>query len=177
MFILTTMSLSNEIVLRPRFKFNVNHDNENLLALFEEKRNTQSDFIVSRIDDHVFIKIPKEKQHFWSPQLHLEINKNENDNSSTIYGLFGPNPTVWTMFMFFHFIVIGIFLGFAIWAYTNWSLGNNYSIQLFIALFMIVIWFALYFGGSIGKKSGMNEMHLLHHFMRDTLRSKDIHTK
>ena len=177
MFILITMHLSNEVVLRPRFKFILNHDNEFLLSLFEETRNTQSEFIVSRVDDHVFIKIPQEKQHFWSPQLHLEINKNESDNSSTIYGLFGPNPTVWTMFMFFHFVAIGLFLGFAIWTYTNWSLDNSYSIQLFMTLFMVVIWFALYFGGSIGKKSGMPEMHLLHHFMRDTLRSKDIHSE
>lgn len=171
------MQLSNEVVLRPRFKFNVNHDNEELLTLFENTKKTQSEFIVSRVDDHVFIKLPKQKQHFWSPQLHLEINKNEDNQSSTIYGLFGPNPTVWTMFMFFHFVVIGLFIGFGIWAYTNWSLENDYAIQLFITLFMVVIWFALYFAGRIGKATGNPEMHLLHQFMRDTLRSKGIHSE
>lgn len=176
MFILMIMALSNEVVLRPRFKFDVNYNNENLLNLFEETRNAQSEFIVSRVDDHVFIKIPKEKQHFWSPQLHLEIME-VDDNHSRLFGLFGPNPTVWTMFMFFHFVVIALFFGFAIWTYTNWSLENDYSIQLFITLFMVVIWFSLYFGGSIGKKSGTAEMHLLHHFMRDTLRSKGIHAE
>ena len=170
------MSLTNEIVLRPRFKFNVNSDNESLLTLFEDAKKNQSEFIVSRVDDHVFIKIPKRNQHFWSPQLHLEINKNEdNETLSTIYGLFGPNPTVWTMFMFFHFIVAGLFIGFGIWAYSNWSLGDSYAIQLFVTLMMIVIWFALYFGGRIGKRTGMDQMHELHHFMRDTLRSEDIH--
>ncbi len=168
------MSLENEIVLRPRFKFDVECKNEELLKLFDAAKKEQKDFIVSRSDDHVFIKFPKAKQHFWSPQLHLEINENE-DKNSTIYGLFGPNPTVWTMFMFFHFIVVGLFLGFGVWAYTNWSLNTDYAIQLFLTLFMIVIWFALYFAGRIGKKTGMDEMHLLHHFMRDTLRSKDIH--
>lgn len=169
------MPLSNDVVLRPRFNFNIEHDKEVLLKLFEDKKTTQTDFIVSRIDDHVFIKIPKEKQHFWSPQLHIEINENENKNS-TLYGLFGPNPTVWTMFMFFHFIAAGLFLGFSIWTYTNWSLGNSYAIQLSLTLFMILIWFVLYFSGSMGKKTGMDEMHLLHGFMRDTLRkvkSKD----
>ena len=171
------MPITNEIVLRPRFKFNVEHDNEILLKLFDDTKETQTDFIVTRVDDHVFIKIPKVKQHFWSPQLHLEINKNETSNSSTIYGLFGPNPTVWTLFMFFHFIVIGLFLGFGIWTYTSWSLGTNYSLQLFMTLFMIIIWFVLYFGGRIGKKTGTDEMFLLHHFMRDTLRSKGIHAE
>ena len=170
------MELSNEVVLRPRFKFNVNYDNETLLSLFEDIGNKQSDFVVTRVDDHVFIKIPKEKQHFWSPQLHLEINNDYDEpDKSMIYGLFGPNPTVWTMFMFFHFIVAGLFIGFAIWAYVNWSLESNYAIQLFLTILMVVIWFALYFSGRLGKKAGLKQMHELHHFMRDTLRDKGIH--
>lgn len=170
------MELSNEVVLRPRFKFNVNADNESLLTLLENTSKAQSNFIVTRVDDHVFIKIPKIKQHFWSPQLHLEINEDEDKQKSIIYGLFGPNPTVWTMFMFFHFVVAGFFIGFAIWAYVNWSLNSNYAVQLFVTLLMIVIWFALYFSGRLGKKAGMEQMHELHHFMRDTLRREGIHT-
>lgn len=171
------MELSNEVVLRPRFKFNVNYDNRSLLSLFEVEGKKQSNFIVTRVDDHVFIKIPKAKQHFWSPQLHLEINKDYGDTEkSTIYGLFGPNPTVWTMFMFFHFVVASLFLGFAIWAYVNWSLKESFVIQLFITFLMVIIWFVLYFSGRLGKKAGMEQMHDLHHFMRDTLRVKDIHS-
>ncbi|WP_040248443.1 hypothetical protein [Psychroserpens mesophilus] len=171
------MSTTNTIVLRPRFKFYVKQDNNMLLKLFEDKKTTQSDYIVSRIDDHVFIRIPKDKQHFWSPQLHLEINKEFDKEGSVIYGLFGPNPTVWTMFMFFHFLVAGLFIAFGIWAYVNWSLGDSYTFQLFFTLFAVVIWFALYFGGRLGKKAGMAEMHELHHFMRDTLRSVGIHAE
>jgi len=163
------MELSNEIILRPRFKFDVNSDNEKLLQGFEETKAKQSDFIVSRVDDHVFIKFPKKDQHFWSPQLHLEINE-KDENSATVHGLFGPNPTVWTMFMFLHFVVAGLFIGFGIWAYTNATLGNSYTIQLFLTILMIFVWFILYFAGRIGRKKGMPEMHKLHGFMRDTLR-------
>jgi hypothetical protein len=170
------MSLTNEIVLRPRFKFNVKRKNQDLLKLFEDTKDTQSDFIVSCLDNHVFIRIPKQKQHFWSPQLHLEIIETDK-NSSTVHGLFGPNPTVWTMFMFFHFFIAVIFIGFGAWAYSNWSLNTSYGLQLGVMIFMIAIWFVLYFAGQLGKKSGMDEMHLLHHFMRDTLRSKDIHAE
>lgn len=170
------MTNKNEIVLRPRFKFDVNYNNESLLELFDEAKTTQKDFIVSRIDDHVFIKFPKIKQHFWSPQLHLEINKNfDDDEKSTIYGLFGPNPTVWTMFMFFHFLVAIIFIGFGCWAYSNWSLDDSYGVQIGIMVMMVLIWFVLYFAGRMGKRTGMGQMHELHHFVRDTLRSKDIH--
>ena len=136
------MPTANDIVLRPRFKMELNVNNETILKTFELEKKAQSDFIVSRIDDHVFIKFPKEKQHFWSPQLHLEINEIDKD-SSLLHGLFGPNPTVWTLFMFLHFMVAGLFIAFGIWAYTNWSLKTTYAIQLSFMLLMVIIWIAL----------------------------------
>ena len=163
------MPTVNKIVLRPRFKMELQQNNEVVLKAFEDAKNTQSDFTISRIDDHIFIKLPKDKQHFWSPQLHLEINALDNNNTSSLYGLFGPNPTVWTMFMFFHFMVAGLFIAFGIWAYTNWSLKTDYGLQLFATLFMIVIWFALYFVGRLGRASGKGEMHQLYNFMNKTL--------
>jgi len=165
------MSLENDIVLRPRFKIELKKNNQEILSVFEEAKKTQKDFIISRVDDHVFIKIPKADQHFWSPQLHLEIMEIDK-NSSRLFGLFGPNPTVWTMFMFFHFIVAGLFIGFGIWAYTNWTLKTDFAIQLFVAILMIVLWVALYFGGRLGKATGRDQMVLLHNFMNSLLYSK-----
>jgi len=165
------MSVNNDIILRPRFKIELDKNNQKVLNLFEAAKKTQKDFIVSRIDDHVFIKIPKADQHFWSPQLHLEIMEVDK-NSSQLFGLFGPNPTVWTMFMFFHFIVAGLFIGFGIWAYTNWTLDTDFAIQLFVAIFMIILWSALYFGGRLGKATGRDQMILLHNFMIDLINNK-----
>lgn len=165
------MPTANDIVLRPRFKMNLSVNNETILKTFELEKTSQSDFIVSRIDDHVFIKFPKEKQHFWSPQLHLEINEIDK-NSSQLHGLFGPNPTVWTMFMFLHFMVAGLFIAFGIWAYVNWSLKTTFSIQISLMFLMIIIWIALYFAGSIGKSSSKKEIHELHDFMNKVLNKK-----
>jgi len=162
------MSLTNEIVLRPRFKFELKRNNQEALKLFEDAKSTQSEFIISRVDDHVFIKIPKEKQHFWSPQLHLEINEID-ENTSMLHGLFGPNPTVWTMFMFFHFLVAVLFIGFGAWAYSNWSLEVSYGLQIGIMILMVALWFVLYFTGRLGKKTGKPEMHLLYNFMKKNL--------
>jgi hypothetical protein len=163
------MPLSNDIVLRPRFKIELNRENESVLKDFELAKSSQNNFIINRIDDHVFIKFPKHKQHFWSPQLHLEINK-VDEKSSLLHGLFGPNPTVWTMFMFLHFMVAGLFIAFSIWAYTNWSLKSSYALQISMMLFMIIAWIVLYFAGSIGKTSSKSEMMELHQFMNEVLR-------
>jgi len=163
------MSLSNNVVLRPRFKIELNRYNESALETFDAKKKTQTDFIISRIDDHVFIRLPKSKQHFWSPQLHLEINELD-ENSSILHGLFGPNPTVWTLFMFLHFFVAVVSIGFGAWAYSNWSLDNSYMVQVGVMILMIVLWFTLYFAGRMGKLKGKDEMHLLHNFMNTVLK-------
>ena len=92
-----------------------------------------------------------------------------DENSSRLFGLFGPNPTVWTMFMFFHFIIAGLFIGFGIWAYTNWTLNTDFAIQLFLVILMIIIWLELYFGGRLGKATGKDQMVLLHNFMKSLL--------
>lgn len=162
------MPLTNDIILRPRFKIELGQNNERVLSAFEKAKTTTSEFVVTRIDDHVFIKFPRHKQHFWSPQLHLEINA-VDENSALLHGLFGPNPTVWTLFMFLHFIVAGLFIAFGIWGYTNWSLNVSYALQLGIMILMVIIWVALYFGGSIGKASSKTEMHELNNFMHRIL--------
>jgi len=163
------MSTTNTIVLRPRFKIELPYNNETVLKNFEIAKSSQKEYIVNRIDDHVFIKFPKQKQHFWSPQLHLEINE-VDEKSSLLHGLFGPNPTVWTFFMFLHFMVAGLFIAFSIWAYTNWALKSSYALQVSLMLFMVIVWFALYFAGSIGKASSKNEMLELQEFMNKVLK-------
>ena len=163
------MSTTNTIVLRPRFKIELPYNNETVLKNFEIAKSSQKEYIVNRIDDHVFIKFPKQKQHFWSPQLHLEINE-VDEKSSLLHGLFGPNPTVWTFFMFLHFMVAGLFIAFSIWAYTNWALKSSYALQVSLMLFMVIVWFVLYFAGSIGKASSKNEMLELQEFMNKVLK-------
>lgn len=160
------MALPNDIILRPRFKFDIDIRNDQLLDCFESKKN--SEFVVSRVDDHVFIRYPKHKQHFWSPQLHLEINEKDAE-SSIVHGLFGPNPAIWTMFMFLHFVVAGLFIAFGIWAYTNYALKQSYAIQLFVAMMMVAFWFVLYFAGRLGRSKGKPEMQALFKFMRATI--------
>ncbi|RSK39068.1 GTP-binding protein [Mangrovimonas spongiae] len=162
------MSNTNEIVLRPRFKKTLNIPNDKALQAFEHVKTSQKAFIVSRVDDHIFIKLPIQQRHFWTPQLHLEINHIDK-SSSILYGLFGPSPTVWTMFMFFHFIVATLFIGFSIWAYTNYNLDQDYIIQIFLMFLMIVVWFVLYAFGRLGKQKGQTDMKRLYNFMKKTL--------
>lgn len=167
------MPVDKQIVLRPRFKMELEHPHETVLKHFEESKKTNEAFKIVRVDDHVFIRLPKHKQTFWSPQLHLEINELDPQRSR-LHGLFGPNPTVWTMFMFLHFLVAGLFIAFGIWTYTNWKLNNSYGFPLAMAVFMVIAWFVLYAAGRWGRTKGKTEMINLYEYMNDLLRQHQI---
>lgn len=162
------MQIPNDIVLRPRFSLEMTSSPEILLSSFEEAGNKTDEFVVSRIDDHVFIRIPKKQQHFWSPQLHLEIYQLEKQ-PTVIKGLFGPSPTVWTLFMFLHFAVATLFIAAGIWMYTNITLNANYIVPLVSMILLFTFWFMLYFAGRLGRKAGKAEMRHLQSFMFNTL--------
>lgn len=158
--------LPNEIVLRPRFQLQLPQSKELVLDAFENINHPP--FVVKRLDDHVFIKFNKEKVHFWSPQLHLEINTTE-EGGSRLYGLFGPNPTLWTFFMFLHFGVATIFTGLGIWAYSSASLDRPIGLQIGLMVFMVLLWFVLYAFGRTGRSKGKPQMQELHNFMNGRL--------
>lgn len=159
-------TLPNEIVLRPRFQLKLDVTKESALGSFEDMN--QSRFIIKILDNHVFIKLPQNEIHFWSPQLQLEII--EEHDETLVYGLFGPNPTLWTFFMFLHFGLATIFIILGIWAYSSAALGRPYGLQIGLMVFSVLLWFILYFFGRYGRKKGKPQMNDLYHFMIATLK-------
>ncbi|WP_106795166.1 GTP-binding protein [Aquimarina sp. Aq78] len=164
------MEISNDIVLRPRFFQDLDVPSEKALEAFEKAGKTCQDFKVSRVDHHIFIRIPKKDQHFWSPQLHLEIY-DIDEKQPQLKGLFGPSPTVWTLFMFLHFIVATSFIAAVVWMYVNIRLDKSYLFSIIIMFFLLITWFVLYFAGRLGRQAGKKEMKELYFFMKSTLNS------
>lgn len=156
----------NDIVLRPRFQLELSETKEELLKSFEKSQIDP--FLVKRLDEHIFIKFNKKNNHFWSPQLHLEIDEIDKTNSK-LYGVFGPNPTLWTFFMFLHFGVATVFIALSIWAYSSAALDKSYGLQLGLIGFMAILWFVLYFFGRAGKHKGKPQMEELYQFMMKVL--------
>jgi hypothetical protein len=162
--------LSNEIVLRPRFQIELEEPCSQLVMKFSEVKKSQNRFVISCVDDHIFIKLPNKEQHFWSPQLHLEISE-KDENSCSLHGFFGPNPTIWTMFLFLHVAVGILFMVDLTWLYSNYKLENSITIQIVIAAILVLAWILLYFAGAMGKKKGKPGMRELYDFMLKTIQS------
>ena len=164
------MQISNEIVLRPRFSQSLNKSSKQVFEAFKSTKNNQYTIRINILDVHVFLKIPTVQQHFWTPQLHLEVLEN-NLTSCTVKGVFGPNPKVWTLFMFFHFVTASLFLGFGVWTYSNWFLDTSFTTPLLLMFLMIIVWISLYVGGRPGKQKGLKQMHQLYGFMNSVIKT------
>ena len=52
------MQISNEIVLRPRFSQPLDINQNKVLELFENAKNSQDAIKINILDSHVFLKIP-----------------------------------------------------------------------------------------------------------------------
>ena len=156
---------NSDFFLRPRFSIDLKENPDELLKRITVYLKSDACVYRSKITDkHVFIDIPVKKSHFWSPQLHFEIVELD-ENESTIKGLFGPKPQVWTLFMFIHFIVATLFLGFGVLTYVRYRLGESLLFPIVILVALPLIWLLLYFLGSVGKETGKNQMKELHGFL------------
>lgn len=158
--------VSKDIAIRPRFQMELPFPKEKVLNTFDNQK--ANPFIVSRSDDHLFIKFQSDQSTFWSPQLHLEIN-DIDEFSCRAYGLYGPNPTLWTFFIFLHFGLATLFILLGIWAYSSASLGRPYGLKLGAMGLLVVLWIAFYAFGRLGRRRGNPQMHQLQRFMNKVL--------
>jgi len=160
---------NSDIHLRPRFKKEFDDSQLNLIEKFKDNLEDGDCKYCSKIvDGHIIIDVPFEENHFWSPQLNIEIEKT-NDKKTIVKGLFGPKPQVWTLFMFFHFAVAVAFIGFSVMAYVQWTLKTDNTFALTTVFMLPIVWVVMYFLGRIGKKRGHKQMGELYEFMMKTL--------
>ncbi|MCH2034958.1 MAG: GTP-binding protein [Tenacibaculum sp.] len=161
--------LYNQIFLKPRFQLEMNFSAEVLLSKITEVIRNEKKYRIKLVDHHIIIDIPEKESHFWSPQLHMEIEE-ENKDTSKIRGLFGPKPHVWTLFMFIHFGVALAFFIFAVIAYSNHSLGNSITFPVIMLIILPLLWITLYWIGRLGKSFGQNQMDELKSFTESILK-------
>lgn len=73
---------------------------------------------------HAELRVAESERHFWSPTLGLEIRA-DDAGTTTVHGLFGPHPTVWTFFVFLHFAAATCATLGLVLAWSQWSLGES----------------------------------------------------
>lgn len=134
--------LNEQLQLKPSFKVEV--ENTEILDQFSKhkKENSFENVEIKRLDEHVWLSIPKADRKNYSPRLHIEIEQKEK--VSILHCTFGPDPNLWTMFMFVHFFLGLFFIGLLVWFYTNITLDNSNTIVYILMCLIALAWIGLY---------------------------------
>ncbi len=162
------MEPEKSIALRPKFEVESKNSVDKILEKAKQlKTELKADYQIKIIDEHLYFYFSKEKRKYYSPFLHLELEANEE--KAKVKGLFGPEQLLWTLFMFLHFIIAGLFLVFAMMAYTHWSLNQSIVLDVVVMTFMVVFWILLYVIARINREKGVPQMHELEDLMYKVL--------
>ncbi|WP_428236963.1 hypothetical protein [Gracilimonas sp.] len=112
---------------------------------------------------------PQREQHFWSPQLTITVEENEDGN--LVRGLYGPKPSVWTMFVFFYSAIGFATMIILMVGLSLWSLGNPATI-LWLVPVLLLLFLSLYLVAYFGQKLGHKQMGNIHRFIEECLAQK-----
>lgn len=152
--------------IRPRFKIITSQTMETVTDNIKRALNKDGAQCTAQIKPRfITLFIPEEHQHYWSPQLTITMEK--EDQGCTIRGVYGPRPTVWTMFVFFYAIIgLAVFaVGVVGWSF--WSLGKSTTILWWLPV-LTVVFFTLYLVAYFGQKLGHDQMATLHQFFEES---------
>lgn len=153
--------------IRPRFEVDVNFSVKEIEEKIKCALKAENAPCLGRVD-HGFVRLmlPYEVQHYWSPQL--SINLLEDGDRTTIRGLYGPSPSVWTMFVFFYALIGLAILVVLIFGTSYISLDKSGAILWLIPV-LVLIFASLYLVSFFGQRLGHDQIEILHNFVEASL--------
>ena len=157
------------IRIRPRFKDSYNLTPEEVQNLVRERLTQPGCPCTGKIlPGFITLYILPAEQHFWSPQLSLSFQKDEDSERTIIRGLYGPNPTVWAVFILGYaaISILSLFIGF--YGFSQYALGHEASILWSLPVLGGAAT-VLYIVAQLGQKLGVEQTFTLHHFFESAV--------
>ncbi|MBF0276940.1 MAG: hypothetical protein HQM13_04085 [SAR324 cluster bacterium] len=157
-----------KLQIRPRFQMSVSLSPEEVRTrIHNELGKTQKSITGKLLTDFILLNIAEEQQHYWSPELSLEIK--EQPEGSLIKGIFGPKSAVWTMFASFY--ALNLFIGVigAMFGISQWMI-DQYSYGFWAIPVSLLLFFSAYGIAYAGQKLAHEEIVLLQAFLKNALK-------
>ncbi len=147
--------------IRPRFQLKVNLNPEETLNHLSNSIPKDATVKGERSNDYVFLRIPRNLQHYWSPELSVRIEKEEFTEYTTVFCLVGPRQAVWAMFAFLYgFIFFASTFG-GIYGIVKFQ-NSSESFWLWTIPIGIILTFSIFLTSKIGQNKGRDQMlHLI----------------
>ncbi|UXP33730.1 hypothetical protein N6H18_07160 [Reichenbachiella agarivorans] len=155
------------IRVRPRFKIDSAYSVEEIKTLFKtEKESAECPCQIVFAHHTLVIRIPAAEQHFWSPQLNLNLD--EELDKTVVRGYYGPSPSIWAIFTFSYASagILGLFA--LIYGYSQLMLGS-YPWAIWVAACFVIVGALLYLLSQFGQKLGAEQTFRIHMFFEKVL--------
>lgn len=166
---------TDDIEIRPRFKLvSRKYTDKEVLERLKNALPLQNNVIGKIKGTHVFLSIPENEQHFWSPSMETVVERLEEDESHTsIRCLIGPKQTVWMMVMFFYISIAVITLFGGMYGLVKWNMGYETNL-LWLIPGGLIMEACIFLGTKWGQKKGRDQVLYLVSFLYHAIDDKDI---
>lgn len=149
--------MSNEYSIKLRRKYESEIEPDQLFRKFQSSYDQNPKSVLIRVvKPNIFLKIDESERHYWSPEMSITIE--EQENKTQVREVIGPNPAVFTLTMFLIFFAGTLFLFTLMFLFSQMTLKMDTSITWVIIgicfiLFAIISLFMFY--GRIKAKPQM----------------------
>lgn len=149
--------------VRPRIYAETELSSQELDTRIKEQLNDENTLCSgSSTNGYATICPLEQDQHFWSPQLTITIDTEED--KTQIRGLYGPKPAVWTMFVFFYAVIAFAILIISMIGLSYWSLEMPATVLWWVPV-LLLVFLTLYLVAYFGQKLGHKQMTNIHRFL------------
>lgn len=160
------------IHIRPRIKRHCKCLPDEVSTHLKEQLSNSDDISGTIVMNSITLKIPSKDHHYWSPELHLHLRREEEDELTEVTGFVGPKSSIWTMFMFFY-IGLGVIALFAgMYALSQQTLGMAPT-GMWISIIAVFLIGVVFVATQIGQKIALDQTHQLLAFMEEGFRCLD----
>lgn len=162
-------SALDKIRTRPRFKIYTDASPEQYNSVLKKLLTEQQDFSGNVNSETAYITVKNGSEDYWSPRLSLRAEK--EDEKTVIRGIFGPNPSVWTFFMFLYFVFGILWMVFITLWFVGRQIGSDYGWALPVSFVMLLLILGVYAAAQFGQKKAKPEMEKLRTFALESVKN------
>jgi flavin reductase (DIM6/NTAB) family NADH-FMN oxidoreductase RutF len=153
--------------LRPTFEVVVDRSPEQVLVDFRAALARPDADVVAKIRGDVLqVGMPRPEVTTWSPSMDLRVEP--RDGKAVVHGRIGPQPQVWTTFMFFHMMIAMAGLGGLMWGIGQAAAGGS-AWPVWIAVIALFLHAFVAGAAFVGQGLGSDQVHRLRSFVDDVL--------
>lgn len=165
---------SDYIEIKPRFKLISTFSKDEIIQKINTALPKQQIVEADFKGNHFFLRIEKNKQHYWSPSMEVVVEKfQDNRDKAYIRCLVGPKQSIWVMLMFFYSAVgISGFFG-GLYGLAKWNLGKE-TMFIWVVPLALILFGVIYLTAKYGQRKGRDQVLYLVSFLYHAIDDKDL---